>query len=243
VENMIRIKRQLILLARILWDFIHGMYAFHLVDPWVTVFGSARLTRQSAEYQAACKVGRALGENGFTVMTGGGPGLMEAASRGARQAGGKCIACGIRLSLEQDRNHFIDRSVEFRYFFVRKVMLIRNSRALVVLAGGLGTLDELFEVLTLIQTRKIAPLPIVLVGKDYWQPLLDVIRWMVSAGTISADEIERVTSLMLVTDDVSEMIAYLKTARDPLPAAGKSLAPGAELPLGRYPEQPRQPIQ
>jgi uncharacterized protein (TIGR00730 family) len=166
---------------------------------------------------------------------------MEAASRGARQAGGKCVACGIRLSLEQDKNHFIDHSVEFRYFFVRKVMLIRNSRALVVLAGGLGTLDELFEVLTLIQTRKIAPLPIILVGKDYWQPLLDVIRWMVSAGTINADELERVTRLMLVTDDVNEMIAYLKTARDPLPAAGKSL--GAEIALGRYSEQPRQPIQ
>jgi uncharacterized protein (TIGR00730 family) len=236
-------KRQLVLLLRIIWDFISGMYAFHLIEPCVTVFGSARLTRQSLEYQAACKVGRALGENGFTVMTGGGPGLMEAASRGARQAGGKCVACRIRLSLEQDKNNYIDRSVAFRYFFVRKVMLVRNSRALVVLPGGLGTLDELFEVLTLIQTRKITPLPIVFIGKDYWQPLLDVIRWMVSAGTISVDEIERVTSMMLVTDDVNEMIAYLKVTRDQLSDAGKSRTPGSELPLGRYPEQPRQPIQ
>jgi uncharacterized protein (TIGR00730 family) len=235
-------KRQLVLLVRIIWDFINGMYAFHLIEPCVTVFGSARLTRQSAEYQAACRVGMALGENGFTVMTGGGPGLMEAASRGARQAGGKCVACRIRLSLEQDKNNYIDHSVAFRYFFVRKVMLVRNSRALVVLPGGLGTLDELFEVLTLIQTRKIAPLPIVFIGKDYWQPLLDVIRWMVSAGTISVDEIERVTSMMLVTDDVNEMIAYLKATRDQLSAAGKSRTPGSELPLGRYPEQPRQPI-
>jgi uncharacterized protein (TIGR00730 family) len=228
---MLRIKRQLVLLVRIIWDFIHGMYVFHMVDPCVTVFGSARLTRQSTAYQAACKVGAALGENGFTVMTGGGPGLMEAASRGAREAGGKCVACRISLSLEQDSNNYIDRSVTFRYFFVRKVMLVRNSCALVVLPGGLGTLDELFEVLTLIQTRKVAPMPIVFVGKEYWQPLLDVFRFMVSAGTISVDEMERVTSLMLVTDDINEMITYLK-AKSQLPGIRKSPTSNPEPPLG-----------
>lgn len=207
---MVRIKRQFILLMRVIWDFVQGMYAFHLVEPCITVFGSARLTAQSAEYATAHKVGMALGENGYTVMTGGGPGLMEAASRGAREAGGQCIACRIRLSFEQGRNNYIDRSVSFRYFFVRKVMLVRNSYALVVLPGGLGTLDELFEVLTLIQTRKIPPLPIIFIGCEYWKPLLDVVNRMVTAGTINADEIGRIAKLMLVTDDASEMIAHLK---------------------------------
>lgn len=236
---MLRIKRQLFLLVRIVWDFIHGMYALHLVDPCVTVFGSARLTRQTAEYQAACCVGKALGENGFTVMTGGGPGLMEAASRGAREAGGRCVACRIRLPLEQDRNNYIDRSVSFRYFFVRKVMLLRNSRALVVLPGGLGTLDELFEVLTLIQTKKIEPIPIVFVGKQYWQPLLDVIRWMMMAGTITAPEMERITRLMLVTDDVDEMISYLKSKCDRLPGIERSQTTNSQTRGSSYSEQPK----
>ena len=230
---MLRIKRQLVLLVRIIWDFIHGMYVFHMVDPCVTVFGSARLTRQSAAYQAACKVGAALGENGFTVMTGGGPGLMEAASRGAREAGGKCVACRISLTLEQDSNNYIDRSVTFRYFFVRKVMLVRNSCALVVLPGGLGTLDELFEVLTLIQTKKVAAMPIVFFGTDYWKPLLDVFRFMVGAGTISAEEMELVTSLMLVTDDIHEMIRHLKV-KSALPGLGRSSTPNTEPPSGQY---------
>ncbi|HWF02222.1 MAG TPA: TIGR00730 family Rossman fold protein [Candidatus Angelobacter sp.] len=207
---MIRVKRQLVLLLRVMWDFVQGMYAFHPVESCITVFGSARLTAQSQEYAAARAVGVALAENGHTVMTGGGPGLMEAASRGAREAGGKCIACRIRLSLEQTRNNYIDRSVSFRYFFVRKVMLLRNSYALVVLPGGLGTLDELFEVLTLIQTRKLLPLPIIFIGREYWKPLLDVVKQMVTAGTISAGEMDHVASLMLITDDAGEMIAHLK---------------------------------
>ena len=207
---MVHIKRQLVLLMRVVWDFIQGMYAFHLVGPCITVFGSARLTRQSAIYAEAYKVGMALGKNHYTVMTGGGPGLMEAASRGARESGAKCIACRIRLPFEQSRNNYIDRSVSFRYFFVRKVMLVRHSCALIVLPGGLGTLDELFEVLTLIQTKKISPVPIVFIGREYWQPLLDVVKGMVAAGTISVAEMDRISRLMLVTDDVSEMITHLK---------------------------------
>ncbi len=230
---MLLIKRQLVLLVRIIWDFIHGMYVFHMVDPCVTVFGSARLTRESAAYQAAHKVGTALGQNGFTIMTGGGPGLMEAASRGAREAGGKCVACRISLSLEQGRNNYVDRSVTFRYFFVRKVMLVRNSCALIVLPGGLGTLDELFEVLTLIQTRKVTPMPIVFIGKDYWQPLLDVFPWMVSIGTITVEEMDLVASLMLVTDDINEMIAHLK-ARRKESGTGKSHAPNTGPALGQH---------
>jgi uncharacterized protein (TIGR00730 family) len=207
---MVRIKRQLVLLTRVVWDFIQGMYTFRLVAPCVTVFGSARLTNKSPAYALAYKAGMALGVNGFTVMTGGGPGLMEAASRGARESGGKCVACRIRLSFEQGRNSYIDVSVSFRYFFVRKVMLIRHSCALVVLPGGLGTLDEVFEVMTLIQTQKISPLPIVFIGRDYWRPLLDLVKWMVAAGTITAGEMDRLSPLMLVTDDVGEMIAHLK---------------------------------
>jgi uncharacterized protein (TIGR00730 family) len=231
---MVRIKRQLVLLMRVIWDFINGMYAFHLVEPCVTVFGSARLTPQSSAYAAAHKVGMALGGNGFTVMTGGGPGLMEAASRGTREAGGKCVACRIRLSFDQGRNNYIDHSVSFRYFFVRKVMLLRNSCALVVLPGGLGTLDELFEVLTLIQTRKIAPLPIIFMGREYWQPLLNVVNLMVTAGTISVDEMERVTSVMLVTDDVKEMIAHLRANVSQLADKGQSAPMETEQPSGRH---------
>ncbi|MGZ4887702.1 MAG: LOG family protein [Candidatus Angelobacter sp.] len=159
---MARFKRHVVMLLRVVWDFIQGIYGFHLIERCVTVFGSARLNNQSPEYAAAYNVGMVLGKNGHTVMTGGGPGLMEAASRGARESGGRSIACRIRLSFEQNRNNYIDRSVSFRYFFVRKVRLVRNSYALVILPGGLGTLDELFEVLTLIQSRKIPPLPIVL---------------------------------------------------------------------------------
>jgi uncharacterized protein (TIGR00730 family) len=207
---MIRIRRQFVLLLRVVWDFLQGMYAFHLVGHCITVFGSARLTRQSAIYAEAYKVGVALGENHYTVMTGGGPGLMEAASRGARESGAKCIACRIRLPFEQSRNNYIDRSVSFRYFFVRKVMLMRHSCALIVLPGGLGTLDEVFEVLTLIQTQKIPPIPIVFIGREYWQQLFDVVKGMVAAGTISIAEMDRLSRLMLVTDDVSEMIAHLK---------------------------------
>lgn len=209
-NSMARVKGYFVMLSRVVWDLIQGMYGFHLVEQCVTVFGSARLTAQSSEYASAYQVGIALGKNGHTVMTGGGPGLMEAASRGARESGSRSVACRIRLSFEQNRNHYIDRSVSFRYFFVRKVMLLRNSYALVVLPGGLGTLDELFEVLTLIQTRKIKPLPIVFIGRDYWMPLLDVVKRMVTVGTISATEMDHVFSLMLVTDDPTEMVAHLE---------------------------------
>jgi uncharacterized protein (TIGR00730 family) len=209
-SSMARFKRHVVMLLRVVWDFIQGIYGFHLIERCVTVFGSARLNNQSPEYAAAYNVGMVLGKNGHTVMTGGGPGLMEAASRGARESGGRSIACRIRLSFEQNRNNYIDRSVSFRYFFVRKVMLVRNSYALVILPGGLGTLDELFEVLTLIQSRKIPPLPIVFIGREYWMPLLNAVQQMVTAGTIRADEMDRLARLMLVTDSSDEMIAHLE---------------------------------
>lgn len=202
--------RHLLLLIRVMWDFVRGMYAFHSIEPCVAVFGSARLTSNAPAYQQALAVGKALGANGITIMTGGGPGLMEAASRGAHESGGRCIGCRISLSLEQRKNNYIHHGVTFNYFFVRKVMLVRHSCALIVLPGGLGTLDELFEVLTLIQTKKIAPIPIVFIGREYWQPLLNVIEHMLAAGTINVAEKDLVTKLMIVTDQVGEAIAHVK---------------------------------
>jgi len=192
------------------------MYAFNLVGPCVTIFGSARLKPDTPEYKTAMAVGRAFGESGITVMSGGGPGLMEAASRGAVEAGGRSVACRISLSLEQSKNSYVHHSVVFRYFFVRKVMLMRNSCALIVLPGGLGTLDELFEVMTLIQTRKIEPIPIVFIGRKYWQPLFDMTEWMVSSGTITAAEMERVLSLALFTDEPDGALAHVKAKSPPL---------------------------
>lgn len=230
---MVRIKRHFVLLLRVVWDFIQGMYAFHPVERCVTIFGSARLTSQSSEYAVARKVGMALGEHGHMVMTGGGPGLMEAVSRGAREAGGRSVACRIRLSFEQARNNYIDRSASFRYFFVRKVMLVRHSYALVVLPGGLGTLDELFEVLTLIQSRKIPPLPIIFIGREYWNPLLSVVNQMVTAGTITVTEMDRIARYMLVTDDANEMIAHLQTHATPM-ADKEPWEPRIQSPSGRH---------
>jgi hypothetical protein len=155
---------------------------------------------------------------------------MEAANRGARESGAECVACRIRLAFEQNRNNYIDRSASFRYFFVRKVMLVSNSRALVALPGGLGTLDELFEVLTLIQTYKIEPMPIVFIGREYWQPLLDVIKLMVTAGTIRASKMDRLAGLMLITDDVSQMIAHLKANAAPLAGKQKKASRRTKLP-------------
>jgi uncharacterized protein (TIGR00730 family) len=204
------LKRQVLLLIRIVWDFVRGMYVLRVTEPCVTVFGSARLTSDTPIYQTAHSLGMALGHSGFTIMTGGGPGLMEAANRGMREVGGQSFACRIKLSFEQSANHYLDRYVTFRYFFVRKVMMLRCSCALVVLPGGFGTFDELFEILTLIQTKKITPLPIVFIGKVYWQPLLDIFDRMVSTGMVSSAEMELTMRNTLVTDDVDEAIGHIK---------------------------------
>jgi len=199
--------RHLLLLMRLFWDFVKGMYVFHPVGPCVTVFGSARLNAQTPAYQAAHRVGRALSGLGLTVMTGGGPGLMEAVTRGAREVGGRSAACGVRFSFEQAAGGHADWRVTVRYLFVRKVMLCRYSCAFVVLPGGFGTLDELFEVLTLVQTKKIAPVPIALVGVAYWQPLMHVLDHMVAAGTVSPADLQQIR----VTDDTDEVVEHIKT--------------------------------
>jgi uncharacterized protein (TIGR00730 family) len=144
---------------------------------------------------------------GFTVMTGGGPGLMEAANRGAREAGGPSVGCNIRLPMEQEANPYLDRFVTCRHFFVRKVLLFKYSYAFVALPGGIGTMDELFEALTLIQTKKIENFPVVLIGTTFWKPYQALLEHLLAAGTISPDDLR----LMLVTDDLEEAAAHLRT--------------------------------
>jgi uncharacterized protein (TIGR00730 family) len=199
-------RREFWLVVRAFRDFIAGFRVLHFVGPCVTVFGSARLDESHPYYTLGREVGRAIAELGFTVMTGGGPGVMEAANRGAREAGGRSVGCNIELPREQLPNRYLDQSVTCRYFFVRKVLLFKYSYAFVALPGGLGTLDELTEALTLIQTGKIAEFPVVLIGRDYWAPFATLLREMAAAGTIAADDLE----LLLITDSVAEAQAHIR---------------------------------
>jgi len=199
--------QELAQLMRIVRDFMRGFRALHFVGPCVTVFGSARSDPADAYYALARRMGGRLAELGLTVMTGGGPGIMEAANRGAKEAGGTSVGCNIQLPVEQKPNPYLDRWVELRYFFVRKVMLVKYSYAFVVMPGGFGTLDELFEALTLIQTRKIQRFRVVLMGTEYWGPLLDFITGtMVARGTISPED----TGLLRATDDLDEAVAIIE---------------------------------
>jgi uncharacterized protein (TIGR00730 family) len=188
---------------RIFWEFLRGFRALHFVGPCVTVFGSARFPETHPHYELGREVGRRLALAGFTVMTGGGPGIMEAANRGAKDVGGRSVGCNITLPNEQKPNAYLDRFVEFRYFFVRKVMLVKYSYAFVAMPGGFGTMDEVFETATLVQTGKISDFPIVLMGVEYWQPLMDFLRQrMVRDGTIGPHDLEH----LLLTDDPGEAV-------------------------------------
>jgi uncharacterized protein (TIGR00730 family) len=158
----------------------------------VTVFGSARFGEGHPYYGLAREIGARLAEAGFTVMTGGGPGLMEAANRGAREAAGRSIGCNIELPVEQRPNVYLDRWITFRHFFVRKVMLVKYSYAFIALPGGFGTLDELFEIATLVQTGKIHDFSLVLVGSQFWRPLVDFVRGLVAAGTVDGADAARI---------------------------------------------------
>src|SRR5688500_4693145 len=198
--------REILLLLRAGRDFVRGFRALHFAGPCVTDVVSARADDIQRKYAMAREVGAALAGVGFTVMTGGGPGVMEAANRGAREAGGRSVGCNVELPFEQEPNRYLDRWVTCRYFFVRKVLLVKYSYAFIVLPGGFGTLDELTEALTLIQTRKILQFPIVLMGRDYWAPFLAMVKTMVDAGTISSADLD----LMLVTDSVKDAMAHLE---------------------------------
>jgi len=198
--------REARLILKALRDFIVGFRTFHFCGPCVTVFGSARIREGHPYYQLGVDVGKGLAGLGFTVMTGGGPGLMEAANRGAREAGGRSVGVNIVLPFEQAPNRYCDRIVTCRYFFVRKVLLFKYSYAFVALPGGLGTLDELNEALTLIQTKKILHFPVVLMGATYWRGYLALLEDMVKAGTVSASDLK----LFLVTDSLDEAIEHIR---------------------------------
>jgi len=173
-------RSEFFMTLRIVRDFIRGFRVLHFVGPCVTVFGSARFAVDHPFYKVAREVGSGLSQLGFTVMTGGGPGIMEAANRGANEVGGRSVGCNIELPQEQQPNPYLDRHVTLRHFFVRKLLLIKYSYAFIVMPGGVGTMDELFESLTLIQTRKIEQFPIVLIGKQYWRRLVELLnlrRW------------------------------------------------------------------
>jgi hypothetical protein len=206
LEGPLSRRREFMLLLRAGRDFIRGFRALHFVGPCVTVFGSARFQDHHPYYQLAREVGHALARLGFTVMTGGGPGVMEGANRGARDAGGMSVGCNIELPHEQTPNPYLDQWVVCHYFFVRKVLLLKYSYAFVVLPGGFGTLDELTEALTLIQTGKIARFPVVLMGKDYWVPFLEMVDRMIAEGTVAERDLE----LMLVTDSVDAAMSHIE---------------------------------
>jgi uncharacterized protein (TIGR00730 family) len=198
--------RELLLLLETVFDFLRGFRALHFVGPCVTVFGSARFTDGHPYYVLTRDMGARLARLGFTVMTGGGPGLMEAANRGAREAGGRSVGCNIELPHEQQPNAYMDRSVTCRHFFVRKVLLFKYSYAFVAMPGGIGTVDELFEALTLIQTGKIKQFPIVLVGREYWKPLTSLLERMAVDGAIETTDLR----LLFVTDSVEEAAEHLE---------------------------------
>ncbi|MDQ3200459.1 MAG: TIGR00730 family Rossman fold protein [Verrucomicrobiota bacterium] len=193
-------------LFRVMADFLRGFRALHFVGPCVTVFGSARVKPDSPHYELARQMGAEIARLGFTVMTGGGPGIMEAANRGAKEVGGRSVGCNIKLPFEQAPNEYLDRSVTMEYFFVRKTLLIKYSYAFVVMPGGAGTLDELFEALTLIQTGKIRDFPIVVMGTDYWKELTALLEKMARLGMIGADDLK----LVYVTDSVEEAISHIR---------------------------------
>lgn len=198
---------ELFFLFRVMREFIRGFRILHFAGPTVTVFGSARTKEGHPAYEVAREIGSELAKMGFSVMTGGGGGIMEAANRGAREAGGTSIGCNILLPMEQQPNPYLDIMIEFKYFFVRKLMLLKYSYAFVVLPGGAGTMDELFETLTLIQTKKIYNFPIILLGKEYFKPLMDFLDLMVIERTIDEDDL----GYLVVTDSVDEAIDYIHT--------------------------------
>ncbi len=192
---------------RIFLEFMKGFRALHFVGPCVTVFGSARFGEDNHFYGLGREAGRFLAEAGFTVMTGGGPGIMEAANRGAQEAGGMSVGCNIELIREQAPNPYLDRFVTFRYFFVRKVMLVKYSYAFLVLPGGFGTLDEVFETATLIQTAKINDFPIVLLGSEFWLPLIKFLgETLVEAGTIDEADLRE----FKITDSPREAVDFVR---------------------------------
>ena len=192
---------------RVFWQFIHGFRKLHFIGPCITVFGSARFNETHKYYIAAREFGKKIAELGFVTMTGGGPGIMEAANRGAFENGGISVGCNIQLAFEQMPNPYMNKSITFEHFFVRKVLLVKYSYAFIILPGGFGTMDEFFETLTLIQTKTITQFPIVLFGKEYYKELWDVLEHMANNGSIAKEDL----SLVLLTDDINEAMLHIRT--------------------------------
>ncbi len=194
-------------LFRILAEFVEGFEVLPKVYPGVTIFGSARTKPEDPDYQKAERLAELLVRAGFSVITGGGPGIMEAANKGARNAGGYSVGLNIRLPMEQEPNPYANIKLEFRYFFVRKVMLAKYSIAFVFFPGGYGTMDEMFEILTLVQTKKIRPVPIVLVGRQFWKPLVNwFTKTLIPENKISPQDLE----IFKVLDEPEEIVNHIK---------------------------------
>jgi uncharacterized protein (TIGR00730 family) len=191
---------------RVFKQFMKAFRCLHFVGPCITVFGSARFKEDNNYYKCAHEFGKQIAAYGFTTMTGGGPGIMEAANRGAYESGGMSVGCNIQLPFEQVHNKYMHQWVTFEHFFVRKVILLKYSYAFIIMPGGFGTMDEFFETLTLVQTHTIDSFPIVLFGKEYYQPLIDVMEHMAEKGTISVQDM----SLVLVTDDIQEAMEHIR---------------------------------
>jgi uncharacterized protein (TIGR00730 family) len=199
--------REIERLIKIGMEFFWGFWRLHGIGPAITVFGSARFKDGHPEYERAREIGALLARDGYTVVTGGGPGIMEAASRGAKDVGGQTVGCNIVLPHEQTPNPYLDRVVTFYYFFVRKVMLVKYSYAFIIMPGGMGTLDEMSEAVTLIQTGKLYDFPVILVGRDYWKGFYDWIEnTLVSQGTVSREDLD----FIHLTDDPKEVLEIIR---------------------------------
>ncbi len=210
---------------RIQSEFVEGFGMLAELGPAISVFGSARTPVEDPEYATAERLGRALSAAGYAVITGGGPGIMEAANKGASQAGGVSVGLGIELPYEQGMNPWVDIGIQFRYFFARKTMFVKYAQGFVVLPGGFGTFDELFEALTLVQTRKVTSFPVVLMGTAYWSGLLAWLRdTVVARGKVRQADLD----MLVLTDDVDEAVRTIQDAesRRGTPAAGNGQAPG-----------------
>lgn len=192
---------------RVFWQFIRGFRTLHFAGPCITVFGSSRFKEDNEYYKAAREMGKRIAQIGFVTMTGGGPGIMEAANRGAFESGGISLGCNIQLPFEQIPNKYLTKSITFEHFFVRKVLLTKYSYAFIIMPGGFGTMDEFFETLTLVQTKTVTQFPIVLFGKEYYRELWVMIGHMVDRGAIAEEDL----SLVLLTDNIDEAMHHIFT--------------------------------
>lgn len=196
---------ELVFALEVFIQFIKSFRFLHFIGPAVTVFGSARFKEDHPQYLAARAMGKGIADLGFTTITGGGPGIMEAANRGAFENGGQSVGINIKLPFEQHANPYVQKSITLNYFFIRKVMMVKYSYAFIIMPGGFGTMDEFFETLTLVQTKTINNFPIVLFGKVYFQPLLDYCQMMAEQGTISKEDM----NLVLLTDSIDDAMSHI----------------------------------